>query len=217
MELEKDMSEFVIYGNPASPYYRAVALALEEKGQSYRNERVQGEEHLKVQPFGRIPGLRHGDYTLYETQAILRYLDALYPTPALQPKEPQAIGRMNQLIGINDCYLFPQVARIIVFQRIVGPTLMGLKTDEAACAGAVPDAKRCLGEINRLLGNRKFLAGDQLTLADLMIAPQLYYIAMTPEGSEILKGTALTDWLGRMNERASMRATLPPEQFRKVA
>ena len=213
------MSEFIIYGNPASPYYRAVALTLEEKGVPFTNERLpsNGAEHLKLQPFGRIPAIKHGDFTMYETQAILRYIDALYPEPALQPKEPRAIARMNQVMGINDCYLFPQVARVIVFQRIVGPVLMGLKTDEATCAAAVPDAKRCLDELNRLLGDQKFFAGSAVSLADLMIAPQMYYIAMTPEGQELTNGTALEKWLSRMCERGSMQRTMPPESFRKAA
>jgi len=212
------MSEFVIYGNPASPYLRAVAMTLEEKGVPYTNERLQsnGPEHLKLQPFGRIPAVKHGDFAMYETQAILRYIDALYPEPALQPKEPRAIARMNQVMGINDCYLFPQVARIIVFQRIVGPALMGLKTDEAVCAAAMPDAKRCLGELNRLLGDQEFFAGE-ISLADLMLAPQLFYISLTPEGREIMNGTKLSQWLEGMCKRDSMQKTLPDESFRKAA
>ena len=86
---------------------------------------------------------------------------------------------------------------------------MGLKTDEAACAAAVPDAERCLAELNRLLGDQKYLVGDQLTLADLLIAPQIYYLAMTPEGDKILAGSRLLKWLGRMSERPSMQRTQP--------
>jgi glutathione S-transferase len=102
-----------------------------------------------------------------------------------------------------------------VFQRIIGLVLLGITPDEAAVAGAVPDAEVCLRELNRLLGNQPFMAGDQLSLADLMVAPQIYYLAATPEGRMILKDTAA--WLGRMNARASMKATLPPEALREVA
>ena len=56
------------------------------------------------------------------------------------------------------------VARIIVFQRIIGPVLLGVTPDEAAVAGAVPDAELCLRELNRLLGNQPFMAGNQLSL-----------------------------------------------------
>jgi glutathione S-transferase len=124
---------------------------------------------------------------------------------------------MNQIIGINDWYLFPQVARIIVFQRIVGPVIMGTTPDEAAIAAAVPDAERCLGELDRLLGEQPFLAGNHLSLADLQLAPQLAYLAATPEGAKIMAGTRLKAWLGRMDARPSMQATLPPEPLRKAA
>jgi len=216
------MNEFVIHGHPASPFLRSVCLALEEKRAPYRIARLEvsemrGEVHRNLHPFGRIPILEHGDYRLYETQAILRYIDVIIPKPALQPTDPKAIGRMNQIIGINDWYLFPMVARIIVFHRVVGPLLLGTMPDESAIAAAVPDASLCLGELDRLIGDQSFLAGEQLTLADLMLAPQIYFLAATPEGGLILKGTALLEWLRRMNSRPSMLATLPPEPLRLAA
>ena len=216
------MSEFVLHGHPASPFVRSACLGFEEKGVPYRIAPIEvsdmrGEAHLKLHPFGRVPILQHGDYRLYETQAILRYADALVPNPSLQPTEPKTIGRMNQIIGINDWYLFPMVARVIVFHRVVGPLLLGAAPDEAAIAAAVPDARLCLRELNRLLGDRSFLAGEQLTLADLMLAPQLYYLAGTPEGGSILKDTPLLAWLERMNARPSMKATLPPMPLRQAA
>jgi glutathione S-transferase len=216
------MSEFLIHGHPASPFLRSVCIALEEKGAPYRIQtmapgEIRSEAYRKLQPFGRMPVIEHGGYVLYETQAILRYIDALWPAPPLQPATPQAIGRMNQIIGINEWYLFPQASRIIVFHRIVGPTLMGLAPDEAAIAAAVPDAELCLGELNRLLGTQEFLAGDRLSLADIHLAPQLVYLAATPEGAKILNDTALLAWLGRMEIRASMQATMPPASLRGAA
>jgi glutathione S-transferase len=216
------MNEFIIHGVPGSPFMRSVCAGLEEKGQPYRVEALlpgamRGEEYRKLHPFARVPAIEHGDYRLYETQAILRYIDAIYPEPPLQPGEPQAIGRMNQVIGINDWYLFPQAARIIAFQRIVGPVIMGIEPDEAACAAAVPDLERCVRELNRLLGDQPFMAGDRLSIADLILAPQLFYLSITPEGRAVMKDTALLAWLGRMEERPSMKATLPPEPLRKAA
>jgi glutathione S-transferase len=147
----------------------------------------------------------------------LRYVDATFAGPALQPREPEEIGRMNQVIGINDWYLFPQVARVIVFERIVGPALFGKTPDEHAIDAALPDARLCLGELDRLLGDRVHLAGDEFSLADALLAPQIYYLAATPEGEAILEGTALQAWLERVGERASMQATLPPQALRKAA
>jgi glutathione S-transferase len=216
------MSEFVVYGVPGSPFMRSVLVALEEKHAPYRVEALapgatRTPDYRRLHPFGRMPAIRHGDFHLYETQAILRYVDATFAGRALQPSEPEAIGRMNQVIGINDWYLFPLVARVIVFERIVGPAIFGKTPDEAAIAAALPDARLCLGELDRLLGDGAHLAGDHFSLADVLLAPQIYYLAATPEGASILEGTALRAWLERVGERASMQATLPPQALRKAA
>jgi len=216
------MSDIVVYGVPGSPFMRAVQMGLEEKKAAYRVQALgvgesKSEAYLRKHPFGRVPAFEHGNFGLYETQAILRYLDDILPEPPLQPRDPQQAARMNQIIGINDWYLFPQAARIIVFNRIIAPALLGIRPDETAIAAAVPDARLCLGELDRLLDGQPFLAGEQLTIADLMVAPQVYYLAATPEGAAILKDTALLSWLGRMNARPSMMATVPPEAFRKAA
>ena len=216
------MSELVVYGVPGSPFMRSVLVALEEKHAPYRVEALapgatRTPDYRRLHPFGRMPVIRHGDYQLYETQAILRYVDAKFAGRALQPREPEAIGRMNQVIGINDWYLFPLVARVIVFERIVGPAIFGKKPDEHAIDVALPDARLCLGELDRLLGDNAHLAGDDFSLADVLLAPQIYYLAATPEGEAILEGTALQAWLERVSERASMQATLPPELLRKAA
>ena len=216
------MSEFVVHGIPGSPFMRSVLMGLEEKGQSYTVQAMgpgdsRGEEHTRRHPFQRVPVLDHGDFRLYETQAILRYLDDLFPEPPFEPSDPKAAARMNQLVGINDWYLFPQVSVAMVFQRIIGPALMGLTPDEAVIAAATPKARVCMAEIERLLGDGPFLAGTRLSIADLILAPQLAYFGMTPEGREMLMDTKLERWLARMNESPSMLAPLPPERLRRAA
>ena len=166
------MSDIVVYGVPGSPFVRAVQMGLEEKGVAYRLQPVgphelKSEAYLKRHPFGRVPAFEHGDFKLYETQAILRYLDDVFPEPPFVPADPRAAARMNQIIGINDWYFFPKAAAVIVFQRVVGPALLGAPTDEAAIAAAAPMAQTCVAELDRLLGSQRFLAGDQMSIADL--------------------------------------------------
>jgi glutathione S-transferase len=216
------MSDITVYGVPGSPFVRSVQMGLEEKGAAYRlhamgPQELKGEAHLKRHPFGRVPAFEHGDFRLYETQAILRYLDDIIPEPRFEPAEPRAAARMNQIIGINDWYFFPKAAAVIVFQRIVGPVLLGMPTDEAAIAAAVPIGRTCFAELDRLLGSQRFLAGDQLSIADLMLAPQIDFFAATPEGRAMLAGTRLEAWLARMNARPSMIATQRPEALRAAA
>ena len=216
------MSDIVVYGVPGSPFMRAVQMGLEEKKAAYRVQALgvgesKSEAYLRKHPFGRVPAFEHGNFGLYETQAILRYLDDILPEPRLQPRDPQRAARMNQIIGINDWYFFPKAAATIVFQRIVGPALFGMTADEAVCAAAVPVARVCVEELERLIGTQPFLAGDRLSIADVMLAPQFEYLAATPEGRPMLDGTRLAAWLARMTSRPSMQATLPPEPLRRAA
>jgi glutathione S-transferase len=207
------MSEFVIHSVPGSPFGRAVMLALEEKGATYRLVAVapgnmRSPEHLRRHPFGRVPVIEQGGFRLYETQAILRYLDRALPTPALTPADPQAAGHMDQLMNVNDWYLFQGVANIIGFQRVVRPRLMGLPPDDAAIAGAMPKAHIVFGELSRLLGDRPFFVGDSISLADLLLAPQLDFFGETPEWEPLTaKALNLRRWLERMKMRPSMAAT----------
>ncbi len=222
MSTQSNGGEIVVHAVPGSPFARAVMVGLEEKGASYRLNALapgegKSEAYLKLQPFGRIPAFEHGDFRLYETQAILRYLDDVFPAPPLQPAEPRARARMNQIIGINDWYFFPKVAAGIVFHRIVGPILLKTQPDEAAIAAAMPMARLCIGELERLLGDQPFLAGDGFSIADAMLAPQLDLFAMTPEGASLLAGTKLSAWLSRMKTRPSLRATEPPAALRRAA
>lgn len=207
------MSGFVVHSIPGSPYGRAVLVTLYEKGIDFRfipvsPATMKSEPHLSRHAFGRVPVIEHDGFTLYETQAIMRYLDRLRAAPALVPKDAQAAARMDQLISICDWYLFQGVNNVIGFQRVVGPKLMGLKPDEDAITAAMPKAQTVMAELSRLLGEKDYFAADALTLADLMIAPQLDFLAETPEWAVLTANRPnLQGWLARMRDRESMQAT----------
>jgi glutathione S-transferase len=207
------MSEFTVHSIPGSPFGRAVLAALEEKGASYRLAPVapgtfRSPEHLARHPFGRVPVLEHDGFGLYETQAILRYLDRVKPSPALTPADPKRAARMDQAMNINDWYLFPGVGSVIVFHRVVGPRVMGLKPDEAAIEAAMPKARVVFAELARLLGEQPYFAGETVTLADFMLAPAIGFFTQTPEWAVLgAPRQNLVAWLARMEARPSMKAT----------
>ncbi len=207
------MSDFVIHTIAGSPFARSVMATLEEKRAPYRVAPIapgglKSQPHLSRHPFGRMPVLDHGDFRLYETQAILRYLDRVLVEPALTPRDPRQAARMDQVMNISDWYLFQGVGNVIAFQRIVGPRLMGLTADEAAIEAAMPKARQVFAELSRLLGDQACFAGDAVSLADLMVAPQLDFLAETPEWPPLTVGSAnLVDWLTRMKGRSSLQAT----------
>src|ERR1700724_1161938 len=164
------MSTFIVHSVPGSPFGRAVLASLQEKGAAYRFSQValgtlRSPEHLARHPFGRVPVLEHDGFFLYESQAILRYLDRVLPAPALTPGDCKAAARMDQAMNVNDWYLFQGVANVISFQRVVGPQLMGLAPDEAAIEAAMPKARTVFTELARPLGDHPFFPGNDLSLA----------------------------------------------------
>jgi glutathione S-transferase len=208
------MSEFVVYGIPGSPYVRSALLGLHEKQTPYRLvalpagiRATHSEDHLRRHPFGRIPVLDHGDFRLYETQAILRYLDAVLPGPSLQPQDPRAAARMNQIAGIVDWYIFPYISVGISAERFMSQMFWNRGPNEDNIAKALPQARVCIRELERLKGSAAFLTGDSISIADLMVVPHLLFFRGTPEGQELMSGTAMDEWLTRMHARPSLQAT----------
>jgi glutathione S-transferase len=213
------MSELVVHGVPGSPYYRSALLGLEEKGLAYRLKFLKpGEsktpEHLARHPFGRIPVLEHGDFSLYETQAILRYVDTLSMRSPLQPTDPKAAARMNQVAGIVDWYVFPTISVKICAERLLSQLFWQRPTHEETVAAAVPQARVCIRELDRLRGSSAFMTGDSVSIADLMLLPHIEFFTQVPEGQTMLKGTGVEEWLTRMRSRPSVQAT---ERDRLVA
>src|SRR3984893_12328766 len=207
------MSEFIVHSIPGSPFGRTTLAMLHEKGASYRFSPVapgtlRSPEHLARHPFGRVPVLQHGAFMLYETQAILRYLDRVLPAPALTPADPKRAARMDQVMNINDWYLFHGVGNVIIFHRVVGPRVMGLASDEAAIAAAMPKARTVFAALARLLDQQSYFAGEAMSLADLLVAPAVGFFTQPPEWAELgAPQLTLVRCLERMEARSSMKAT----------
>jgi glutathione S-transferase len=207
------MSEFVVHATPGSPYARSVMAALGEKRADWQLAALKPgtskqPPHLARHPFGRMPVLDHGDFALYETQAILRYIDRVLPTPSLTPAEPQEAARMDQVMNITDWYLFQGCGNIITFQRVIRPMLFGQPADDDAVREAMPRARVVFAELARLLGDRSWFGGDMFSLADLMVAPHFDFFAQTPEWEELTSPHQnLVTWLARAEARSSLQAT----------
>jgi glutathione S-transferase len=203
---------FTVFGIPGSPYVRMVLLALQEKVFPYTFVKMpfgghKSPEYLARHPFGKIPAFEHDGFAFYETQAAIRYLERIAPVPELIPADAKAEARVNQIVGIGDFYVMPDISGKIAFPRLIAPKL-GLPVDEASIAEAVPRAKICIDTLADLMGAQRYIAGEAVTMADLMLAPHLDYFEMTPEGHRLMEAHPnLMVWLGRMRDRCSMRNT----------
>ncbi|MFQ5959408.1 MAG: glutathione S-transferase family protein, partial [Alphaproteobacteria bacterium] len=141
------MSEPVVYGPGYSTYTRSVLLTLEEKGVAYRLEEVdifagahKEPGHLARHPFAKVPAFEHDGFALYETTAIMRYIDEAFAGATLQPGDAHERARLNQVLRIIDAYGYPALIGTIVIQRVVVPRTGGTP-DEAAIEAAVPQAQ----------------------------------------------------------------------------
>ena len=207
------MSEFTVHTVPGSPFARSVLAMLEEKKAPYRlvplaPGSTKTPEYLALHPFGRIPVFEHDGFRLYETQAILRYLDRVLPEPLLTPSDVKRAARMDQVMNINDWYLFQGVGSVIIFHRVIAPQLLGLAPDEEAIKAAMPKAHTVFDELANLLGDRPYFAGDGLSLADILVAPAVDFFTVTPEWAVLAAPHAnLVAWMKRMQDRPSMKAT----------
>ena len=207
----------IVFGTEFSTYVRSVRMAFEEKGAAYKLEDVsviRGEQkqqrHLARNPFGTVPAFEHDGLEVYETSPVLRYVDQVFSGPSLTPEDPKQRARMNQIISIIDYHGYASMIGQIVVQRLF-TVLLPNGTDEAVIKAGIPKATLCLQEIERIMtsGRAEFLAGNQLSLADLYLVPILFYFRMTPEKELLAPHKGLEAWWQRMSERPSVVNTAP--------
>jgi glutathione S-transferase len=212
MQTEAQMPELIVHAIPGSPFLRAVLIALKEKRAAYVLDPMPlgstgSDANLRRNPFGRVPVITHGDFVLYETQAIIRYVDSIFPKPSLTPADARQEARMNQLVGIADWYVFPYLSAGITHPRVIAP-LFGWPSVEAVVQKNLPKARTAIAAIEGLIGAMPFLAAETLTIADCMLAPHLDFLLAMPEGREMLAASPkLAAWLERMRARESLRET----------
>lgn len=202
------MSPPILHGPTYSVYVCAARLALAEKGvccelNAFDVDAMPAERRA-LHPFSRVPVLTHGKTVIYETNAILRYIDEAFDGPQLQPTDALLRARMNQAIGIIDAYGYEPMVRVVFVQRVRWPP-RGLVADEVAVAAAAAIADRSFDALERLQGNASFLAGETISLADIHVFPHLITYAETPEGKEAFaRHPDLRAWLGRFRQRSSV-------------
>lgn len=207
----------VVYGADYSVYVRIVRLALLEKGVDYDLVPIDafapggpGSAYLERQPFGRIPAFEHDGFRLYETGAISRYVDEAFDGPRLQPADPKARARMNQIVSIADSYVYRPVVWDVFVERVNKPQ-RGEVSDETKIRDALAKADTAFKAIVELAGEGPWMVGDGISLADLWLAPMCDYFLMTEEGRLACRAyPRLEKWWAGIGSRAAMLATRYP-------
>ena len=164
----------IIYGSSLSPFVRKVLAFADEKGVEVELQGTgfpnHSAEFLEASPFRKMPAMRDGDYTLADSSAIIHYIEAKHPEPALIPADAQLRGKTIWYEEFADTLLFSCGAKIF-FNRIVAPRFMGRPGDlEAAEQAELNELPPILEYLEKVVpGDGGFLVGDRLTLADLAV------------------------------------------------
>ncbi|WP_314949943.1 glutathione S-transferase family protein [Bradyrhizobium cosmicum] len=211
------MAEPIVYGFPRSTFVNIVRLVLTHKDVPYvfkDLETVMGRaEHLALHPFNRVPILRHDDFTVYETSAIVSYIDDVFTGSRLTPQDLRGRARMNQWISAVNSYFYPYMIYHVTHERLVFPEL-GIASDEKVVSHALPQIELGLGVIERELARgADYLIGPELTLADFYMLPCSFAFGLTDEGQSMYrKFPAFGRWRDRMESLPTtrrLRAGLP--------
>ena len=148
------MSEIIIYGDPRSTFCRSARMACVEKGVSHSLEAVElkSEAHLARHPFGKMPAMRHGDFRLYESSAIMRYVDEAFPGPSLQPEDSKDRALMKQWISVDSDYVKSDIGLRFLIQYFMPKGPDGAP-DRVAIEAALPDVRHHLGVFDAALSH----------------------------------------------------------------
>jgi glutathione S-transferase len=102
-----------LFGTPESVYVRVVRLILAVKKLDHDfvvadvfENRGLPVDYAARHPFRRIPSIEIDGVGLYETDAIVHYLDAIFPHPAMIPSDPLEAARMRQIMRVVDAYAY---------------------------------------------------------------------------------------------------------------
>ena len=208
----------VIWGS-GSPYAWRVLLTLEVKGRSYESRLIQfsrgdhrSPEHLALNPRGKVPVLRDGDYVLSESLATMAYLDRKHPEPPIFGRSAEETGLIWKAISEFQSYAWPLAERIVV------PAFGGRPIDPADVQAAAGELH---GELRLMEEAASARAGERLSAADIAVYPFVEGLlraagkeTVRPLGLGFLplaeRYPALEDWRQRIASLPGYERTYPP-------
>ena len=164
-----------LYGHPISSYTWKVLAALYENDTPFEFVTVDQNTYadfIAKWPMGKFPILLDRGRMITETSVIVEYLDAYYPgRTRLAPKDFDTALEVRRWDRVFD-HLNTTMSKIVVDN---------IRPEGQRDPYGVEEAKRIIGGIYTVietqLGDRAFIVGDALTLADCSAAPSLWYAA----------------------------------------
>jgi glutathione S-transferase len=197
-----------LYFHPRSTYGRRVRVAMLEKGIEFEPVELdmagrahKAPEYLAKNPYGRVPTLEHDGFVLYESAAILWYLEATHPSPALAPADARGRAEVDMHLRLCDGQLGRYAGVVLFPKRFLPPE----RWDRPAIDAARAEIEKHLAIVEQQLGHREYLVGDAFTLADVAYLPFLHFLELF----DVPTGPRVQAWRTRLLARPSAQATVP--------
>lgn len=213
-----------LYHFALSPFCRKVRLTLAEK--KIEVELVEerywepSQEFLRRNPAGKVPILRMDGRVMSESQAICEFIDETHPTPPLMPRDPDARYEVRRLCAWFDDKFHDEVTSKLLYERVNKKVMKLGYPDSKNVKSGAQAIKYHLDYMAWLLDQRRWLAGDHMTLADFAAAAHLSCLDYISD-VDWHRSATVKDWYAKIKSRPSFRALLvdqvpgfpPSEQY----
>lgn len=203
-----------LYHFPLSPFSRKVRLCLAEKkievGLVEERYWEKSPEFLRRNPAGKVPVLKMGSLMLSDSSAICEYLEETHPTPTLLPREPTARAEARRLVGWFDDKFYHEVTLKLTGERVYRKVMGAGYPDSSNVKAGAKAIKYHLDYMAGLLDARRWLAGNDMTLADFAAAAQLSCLDYTSD-VDWHRHEVLKDWYAKIKSRPAFRSVLADE------
>ncbi len=200
-----------LYHVPLSPFCRKVRLTLAEKRIEVElvEERYweQGPEFLRRNPSGKIPVIRLNGRTMSESQAICEYLEETVPEPRLMPKDAEGRYEVRRLCAWFDDKFHEEVTSKLLYERVNKKVMKLGYPDSKNVKSGSARIKYHLDYLSWLLDQRRWLAGNEMTLADFAAAAHLSSLDYISD-VDWNRSQNVKDWYAKIKSRPSFRSLL---------
>ncbi|HZU50497.1 MAG TPA: glutathione S-transferase family protein [Sphingomicrobium sp.] len=208
----------ILYGSSLSPYVRKVLAYAAEKGieleltPTGRGPGQPSDEFLEASPLRKMPAFRDEEFTLADSSAIIHYLEARFPDPAMIPSDPRMRGKVIWFEEFADTSLTACSGKMF-YNRIVAPRFLGKEGDEEVAKTAereeMPSLLDYLETVVPPAG--EFLVGNKITLADIAIASPFANFSHLGCERDRARHSRVFDYVDAILERQSFKTFIERE------
>lgn len=197
-----------LHYNPLSTFSRRVLIAFAEKQVPHQlvvvdmaARRHREQPYLSLNPYGRVPTLEEDGFVLFESTAILNYLEATRPAPPLVPADARGRALVDMHMKLCDLQLTRHAGTVIFPKRFLPKE----RWNAAAMAEAKAEIEKHLAILDKQLAGKTYLVAEQFSLAEVCYMPFLDFLPLM----EITPPTAVAVWSERLLARRSAVTTRP--------